>query len=113
MSDIDTNSWRGVHAELLRRINEKEWPPGSAVPNEADDPESEPRARKAGEINILAARGYNRGLRSVYFGIASSAWLIGPWALIVASVFTVGVVLRREFASQTRGVLLNEYPTRT
>jgi len=36
MTEIDTNSWRGVHLELLRRINEREWPPGSAVPNEAD-----------------------------------------------------------------------------
>lgn len=36
MTQVDTNSWRGVHLELLRRINEREWPPGSAVPNEAD-----------------------------------------------------------------------------
>jgi GntR family transcriptional regulator, histidine utilization repressor len=36
MSEIDTNSWRGVQTELLRRINEREWPPGSLVPNEAD-----------------------------------------------------------------------------
>ena len=36
MTEIDTNSWRGVHLELLRRINEREWPPGGAVPNEAD-----------------------------------------------------------------------------
>lgn len=36
MNEIDTNSWRGVHLELLRRINEREWKPGSAVPNEAD-----------------------------------------------------------------------------
>lgn len=36
MNDIDTRSWRGVHVELLRRINEREWKPGSAIPNEAD-----------------------------------------------------------------------------
>jgi GntR family transcriptional regulator, histidine utilization repressor len=36
VNDIDTKSWRGVHNELLRRINEREWPPGGAVPNEAD-----------------------------------------------------------------------------
>lgn len=32
----DTNSWRGVQAELLRRIKDREWPPGSLVPNEAE-----------------------------------------------------------------------------
>lgn len=78
----------------------------AAVPNEADDPEAAPLARKAGQITILATRSYNRGLRSVYYGIASAAWLIGPEALMMATLFTLGVVLRREFASQTRAVLL-------
>lgn len=36
MSEIDTNSWRGVQLELLRRINEREWAPGSLVPTEAE-----------------------------------------------------------------------------
>ena len=35
MTDVSLNSWRGVRAELLRRINEREWTPGMAVPNEA------------------------------------------------------------------------------
>lgn len=29
-------SWRDVRAELLRRINERVWRPGDAIPNEAD-----------------------------------------------------------------------------
>ncbi|WP_136442029.1 DUF599 domain-containing protein [Pacificoceanicola onchidii] len=78
----------------------------ASVPNDPDDPEALPLAAKAGEINILAARGFNRGLRSVYFGIAATAWLAGPWALICATLFTAGVILRREFASQSRRVLL-------
>lgn len=36
MSTTDTNSWRGIQLELLRRINDREWPPGSLLPNEAD-----------------------------------------------------------------------------
>lgn len=84
----------------------------AAVPNDATDPEAMPLAAKAGEINVLAARSYNRGLRSVYFGIAAAAWLAGPWTLLVASLFTLGVVIRREFASQSRAVLLDE-PKRT
>lgn len=36
MTQIDTNSWRGVQLELLRRINEREWTPGSLVPKEAE-----------------------------------------------------------------------------
>lgn len=36
MTGIDVSSWRGIHQELLRRINEREWTPGSAIPNEAE-----------------------------------------------------------------------------
>ncbi|MCK0151507.1 DUF599 domain-containing protein [Marivita sp. S6314] len=82
----------------------------SAVPNDPDDPRSMPMALQAGEINITAARGYNRGLRSVYFGIASSAWLLGAGPLIVATVVTIAVVLRREFGSRSRHVLLHGVP---
>jgi uncharacterized membrane protein len=79
----------------------------AAVPNDLDDPNVYVRASQAGEINITAARGYNRGLRSVYFGIASVAWLLGAVPLLMATVFTVAVILRREFASESRAVLLS------
>lgn len=82
----------------------------SAVPIEPDDPKALPIALQAAEINITAARGYNRGLRSVYFGIASSAWLLGAGPLILATAVTLLVILRREFASQSRHVLLNGAP---
>ena len=79
----------------------------AAVPNDPQDPLAMPRAAKAGEINVTAARGYNRGLRSVYFGIAAAAWLLGGAALILAALFTALVILRREFASESRRFLLD------
>jgi uncharacterized membrane protein len=82
----------------------------SAVPNDPEDPKALPMALQAAELNVTAARGYNRGLRSVYFGIASSTWLLGAGPLILATLITVGVILRREFASQSRHVLLNGAP---
>lgn len=82
----------------------------AAVPNDPNDPTALPIALKAAEINITAARGYNRGLRSVYFGIASSAWLLGAGPLILATLVTLLVILRREFASQSRHVLLHGAP---
>jgi uncharacterized membrane protein len=80
----------------------------AAVPNDAKDPVSLPRAMKAAEINIAGARGFNRGLRSVYFGIGASAWLIGAWALMFATLLTMAVILRREFASYSRAVLMDD-----
>ncbi|MGH1576709.1 DUF599 domain-containing protein [Planktotalea sp.] len=79
----------------------------SSVPNEIDDPACMPRAMQAGEINVTAARSFNRGLRSVYFGLASAAWLAGPIALALATMVTCLVLWRREFASQSRNVLLS------
>ena len=67
-----------------------------------------PRARQAAEINITAAKSFNRGLNSIYFALAALGWLIGPWALILATALTAGVLMRREFASQSRLVMLED-----
>ncbi|NIZ09679.1 DUF599 domain-containing protein [Pseudooceanicola sp. HF7] len=77
-----------------------------AVPNGTDDPRAMPRAMKAAEINVYGARGFNRGLRSIYFALAATGWFLGPWGLIVATALTCGVLWRREFASDSRAMLL-------
>ncbi|TNF20120.1 MAG: DUF599 domain-containing protein [Rhodobacteraceae bacterium] len=78
----------------------------AAVPNDPDHPAARPRAMKAAELNITAARAYNRGLRSIYFAMAAAAWLLGAVPLILAVLFTLAVLYRREFASQSREALL-------
>ncbi|MBE0453581.1 MAG: DUF599 domain-containing protein [Roseovarius sp.] len=85
----------------------------AAVPNDPADPAALPRAQKAGEINITAARGFNRGLRALYFALAGAAWLLGAWALLLAVALTLGVLLRREFASESRAVLMRADDVRT
>ncbi|MCH2096398.1 MAG: DUF599 domain-containing protein [Rhodobacteraceae bacterium] len=80
----------------------------AAVPNDISNPIANPRAAKAAEINITAARSYTRGLRAIYFGIASAAWLINAEFLLAAALFTTLVVIRREFASESRAVLLSD-----
>ena len=80
----------------------------ASVPNDGNSPHAIPRAAKAASLNISAARAFNRGLRSVYFALGSTAWLAGPWALLFATVFTVSVLWRREFTSRSRAVLLEQ-----
>jgi len=79
----------------------------AAVPNDVTNPECYPRAAQAAEINITAARSYNRGLRSVYFALGALGWLLGPIPLLLSAVTTAAVLLRREFASQSRAIMLN------
>jgi uncharacterized membrane protein len=78
----------------------------ASVPNDPEDPACYPRAAQAAEINITAARSFNRGLNSVYFAIAALAWLAGSWALAAAVALTLAVMVRREFASESRRVIL-------
>ncbi|RME18609.1 MAG: DUF599 domain-containing protein [Alphaproteobacteria bacterium] len=78
----------------------------ASVPNDPHHPAALPRAAKAADLNITAARSFNRGVRGVYFAMAALAWLAGPLPLIAATAFTVVVLWRREFASQSRLVAL-------
>jgi len=82
----------------------------AAVPNDPDDPLAYHRAAQAAELNITAARSFNRGLQSVYFALAALAWLLGPIALLGATVLTVLMLVRREFASSSRAVVLRRDP---
>ena len=79
----------------------------AAVPNDANAPLVYRRASQAAELNITAARSFNRGMRATYFSLSTCAWLIGPIALLSATLVTLAVLYRREFASQSREVLLS------
>ena len=78
----------------------------AAVPNDVTDPQAYPRAAQAGDINITAARNFNKGLRAIYFALAALGWLFGPVGLILAALAATTVLLRREFVSQSRDVML-------
>ncbi len=82
----------------------------AAVPNDPDDPLALYRAGQAAEINITAAKGFNRGLNAIYFALAALGWLLGPWALMLGGAIAAAVVIRREFASQSRQVMLLRQP---
>lgn len=78
----------------------------AAVPNDPADPRAYPLAAQAAEVNITAARSFNRGLRAVYFALAALTWLLGPVPLALATVISTAVLLRREFFSESRRIML-------
>jgi uncharacterized membrane protein len=79
----------------------------AAVPNEPDHPHAYTRAADAAEINITAARSFNKGLRSIYFALGALGWLLGAWGLLATVIITISVLLRREFFSASRAVILH------
>lgn len=79
----------------------------AAVPNDPTDPLAPHRAAQAGELNITAAKSFNRGLHSIYFALGSLGWLLGPYMLIGTTILTSAMLIRREFASESRKVMLH------
>jgi uncharacterized membrane protein len=78
----------------------------AAVPNDPAHPEAHHRAAQAADINITAAKSFNRGLRSIYFALGALGWLAGPLGLTVGAVVISLTLLRRDFASTSRQVML-------
>lgn len=82
----------------------------AAVPNDPTRQGASQMARQPAELNITAARSFNRGLRSVYFALASVAWMGGAVLLLCAAAITVTMIWRRKFASHSRAILLEKNP---
>lgn len=78
----------------------------AAVPNDPADPAAMTRALQAAEVNIHAAKNFNRGLRAIYFALGALGWLLGPMGMVATVVMVSGVLIRREFASQSREIML-------
>lgn len=70
------------------------------------DPGAENAAIAVARLANRAARHFNSGLRSYYFGLAALAWIIHPLALIAASLLVLWELHRREFRSAARDALL-------
>ena len=78
----------------------------AAVPNDTNHPDAAHRAGQAAEINITGAKSFNRGLRSIYFALGSLGWLIGPWGLAAGAAVIAALLIRRDFASTSRQIML-------
>ncbi|NKC33684.1 DUF599 domain-containing protein [Falsiroseomonas selenitidurans] len=72
------------------------------IPSGQPDAEMLAAADMAAEIANRAARHFNTGLRSYYFGLAALAWVVHPLALVATSLFVLRELHRREFRSVLR-----------
>lgn len=78
----------------------------ASMPNDGTTDEAKRVAIRAARLNSYAARSFNRGLRGIYYALTAMAWLLGPEALIIASLATTAVLVRREFYSRSREALI-------
>jgi uncharacterized membrane protein len=81
-----------------------------AVPQDGTTPRAQAIAARAAELGILADRSFARGLRGVYFTLAACGWFAGALPLALAALAVGAMLLRQEFASDTRDVLMARLP---
>lgn len=79
-----------------------------ALPEHPEHPEMRAIADKGARMCDLATHSFNRGLRAAYFALSALAWMVGPVAFMAATALTAWVLLRREFLSRTRRVLVGD-----
>lgn len=62
-------------------------------------------ARRAGAMNVVAGRQFNRGLRTLFMSIGYLAWIGGPAAQILVTLAVAAILVYRQFASPALAAL--------
>ncbi|GLK52396.1 MAG: hypothetical protein CMH94_09985 [Oceanicaulis sp.] len=62
-------------------------------------------ARRAGAMNVVAGRQFNRGLRTLFMSIGYLAWIGGPAAQILVTLAVAAILIYRQFASPALAAL--------
>ncbi len=56
------------------------------------------------QLNSLAAKNFNNGIRAYYFAVPMVFWFVSEWVAIVVSLLTVAFIVHREFFSSAHRV---------
>jgi len=62
-------------------------------------------AYRAGAMNVVAGRQFNRGLRALFLSIGYLAWIAGPMAQIAGTLVVAGLLASRQFFSPALAAL--------
>jgi uncharacterized membrane protein len=91
----------------LRQYNYAGILVGAAPDPAGDGSVHELFARRTGKLISNAGRHFNLGLRAYYFGLATISWFLHPLLFMVATLWVVFVLYRREFRSNVLRVLMD------
>lgn len=75
---------------------------GEALPEEIRQ-----QALLAAKMNTVASRHFTAGIRGIFFGFAFLGWLIGPYILMLSTLCVAIVIIRRQFFSNARRILMS------
>ena len=82
---------------------------GATPSSDSDQAEERLRcALRAGEMNIVAGRHFNRGQRAIFFAVAYLGWFVSPYVFMGTVSFTLAIMWLRQFASDARAAVTQE-----
>jgi uncharacterized membrane protein len=64
-------------------------------------------AERAIMMNVLAGKSFNAGLRAIFLSIGYLGWFVGPVVFMVTTVTVLTVLVRRQFFSPARDILID------
>lgn len=70
------------------------------------DDEAKLAVERAVDINILAGKHFNSGLRGIFFSIGYLGWFVGPLFFICTTALVLAVLIRRQYLSAARAAAL-------
>ena len=75
------------------------------LPDKVAERSGRQQADRLARLSNLAARHFNDGMRAYYFALAELSWFFNTWVFLLATVWVVVVLYRREFHSKALSIL--------
>ncbi|MCB1800343.1 MAG: DUF599 domain-containing protein [Gammaproteobacteria bacterium] len=75
------------------------------LPDQVAERNGAQQADRLARLSNLAARHFNDGMRAYYFALAELSWFFNTWVFLLAIVWVVVVLYRREFHSKALTIL--------
>ena len=75
------------------------------LPQKVAEQNGRQQAERLARLSNLAARHFNDGMRAYYFALAELGWFLNAWVFLLASVWVILVLYRREFHSKALSIL--------
>ncbi|UCI05584.1 DUF599 domain-containing protein [Mesorhizobium sp. B1-1-8] len=74
------------------------------------NPVTETAVWRAAEMNKLAGKHFNSGLRAVFFSIGYLGWFVDPAVFVISTLVLLAVLVRRQFFSNARQAVIGQPP---
>jgi uncharacterized membrane protein len=74
------------------------------------NPVTETAVWRAAQMNMLAGKHFNSGLRGVFLSIGYLGWFVDPMVFVLSTLLLLAVLVRRQFFSAARQAVIGQPP---